>query len=504
MPFIFEKNGSDAAILHDGTPILRLQSNRMDFGGVFLAREQWMRPGGGPEVAELVLFSAYRSAAMITDVSYEAEITPDMLRLKMTPLASRAGTAGMKPFTETDMLTVRLQEGRYAWTQEMVLRIHADLDINDPATAHYLRIYHFPHQDGTPGRFLQFADPQPVGASGPAVPMTRDWLQQFEPYVGPDSFRAQWRRRYVAIVLENLDGSYATSDLNKTKWAYLTQDNRRARPCHPQGMTYLLKDTGEALAARCDAPTYYHHVCEWGMDFHFWLDLEPFLKNDVLPKGTEIRAATHWRMVDAEETAPIVKSAKPIALTEREFFFANLPAYEEPENTFTVSALDRLDAQPWTPTSEGCSWSRTGGKTADTGCLVIQNNFGDIGEWEQGKLGPSQWANPFVPGGTYRLSAWVKIENLEINTPASGPQVGITFTQYNGPASVSSPTQVDGGWSPSIFATRDFAYPGELPWTLIELITTAPSYALDACLRLRFQGRGTAYFSNVRWEQVLE
>ena len=38
----------------------------------------------------------------------------------------------------------------------------------------------------------------------------------------------------------------------------------------------------------------------------------------------------------------------------------------------------------------------------------------------------------------------------------------------------------------------------------IELITAVPSYCLNACLHLRFQGRGTAYFSNVRWEQIFE
>ncbi len=502
MSFTFSRNGSDAAILHDGRPILKLQSNQMNFGGAFWAREQCMKPGGGPEVAVLPLFSTYSNT--ITDVSCEAESKPGMLRLKITPSATRIGTSPLNKFTETDILTVRLVEDRYEWTQEMILKIHEDLKIGTHESDKFLRIYYYPRPDGKPGKYLQYADPQPVGASGPAVPMTHDWLHQPEPYVGPESYRKHWRRRYVSIIFQNPDGSFSSSDLNKTKWHHLTIDNRRARLCHPKGILYLLKENGEALAGECDAPSHFHHVCEWGMDYHFWLDLGPFLKNGILKKGTEIRAETLWRLADAVETAPILRKAKPIELTEREFFFANLPAYEEPENTFTVSALDRLDAQAWTPTSEGCSWDRKGGKTPGTGCLIIRNNFSSIGEWQQGSLGPSQWGNPFVPGGKYRLSAWVRVENLEWNGNSSGPQVGVTFHQFNGPASVSSRSNVDGGWSPAFFSLRSFAYAQKVPWTKIELVTTAPSYVLNACLHLRFQGRGTAYFSKVRWEQIFE
>ena len=38
-----------------------------------------------------------------------------------------------------------------------------------------------PGPDGLPGICVQFADPQPVNASGPAVPVIRDMQMQFEP-----------------------------------------------------------------------------------------------------------------------------------------------------------------------------------------------------------------------------------------------------------------------------------------------------------------------------------
>jgi hypothetical protein len=107
-----------------------------------------------------------------------------------------------------------------------------------------------------------------------------------------------------------------------------------------------------------------------------------------------------------------------------------------------------------------------------------------------------------MPGAKYRLSAWVKVEELEWNGNHGGPQVGVTFTQYNGPASVSPAVPVTGGWSPALFTLRHFGYTKSVDWTQVEVVVTAPSYALSACLHLKFQGRGKASFSNVRWERV--
>jgi len=451
-------------------------------------------------VASVPLFSTV--AAQVTDVEYATETGRDQLRLRITPVNTRQGRGPLAKLEEINTLTVRLAGGRYVWTQEMCLRALADLDINAPAADATMYVYHYARPDGQPGAYLQFADPQPANASGPAVPMTEDWIGQFEPYVGPDGFRKRWRRRYVAILFQDPDGSYAFSDLNKARWYHLTMDNRRARPCHPQGMLYVLKEDGEALAGRCRAPSHYHHVCEWGMDFHYWLDLQPYLRGHVLPAGAEIRAETEWRMADAAETAPLVKAARRLELTEQERRRADLPAYEEPENSFTLSALDHMDAQPWTPGGEGCTWERSGGRQPGSGCLVVRNSSGVEGEWQQPRLGPSQWGNPIVPGARYRLSAWVRLDDLVWDGNHPGPQIGVTFSQYNGPAAASPPTAVPGGWTAPLFDLRRSGCVREVGWTRIEMVATAPSYALVACLHLRFVGRGVARFSGVRWERV--
>ena len=498
MPFDFFEQGAHAAIRHDGQEILRLDRNVMFFRGVFHVRDQVMVPGGRPEIASVPVFSAYHSPFSVTDVRYRVATAPDELTLTITPTATESGAAMLSEWIEEDVIRVRLQDGRFVWTQQATLQCFRDVDLDSPEQP--ILVYRTHHADGRPSRFWQYADPQPAYASGPAVPMARDWLEQYEPYAGPDNYRSQWKRAYVGIVFQDPDGSFARSNLNKTKWHNLTLDNRRARPCHPKGLLYVLKESGEALEYRCDAPSHYHHVCEWGMDFHFWCDLDPFLRGSVLPAGTRIVGTTTSRFVGPDVTRPVVADARPIELTALERRNADRPAYEEPENTFMVSALDRMDAQVWQPASEGCSWQRSGGHAPGAGCLVIRNDYSAIGEWRQASLGPSQWGNPFIPGARYRLSAWVRVDDFQPDpSQSAGPQVGVEFTQYNGPAASSAATIVDGGWSPSL-VTVFRPLPTRIDWTRIELLATCPSYVLNATLKLRLHGRGTVYFSGVRWE----
>lgn len=496
--FTFVEQGSHAAICHDGREIIQFDKNITFFRGAWWALHQCMTPGGGPEVAIVPVFASYSGESAVADVRYEVEERADAFAVTIIPTRTYAGTAVFQQVQERCTFSVQLADGRYEWEQKLEIAFQSDVDV----TSSWIGFYRFPHQDGRPGLFLQYADPQPVNASGPAVPMTRDWLFQPEPYVGPDSYRLNWRRRYVAVIFQDPDGSFAWSDLNKTKWGHLSQDNRRARPCHPQGLQYLLQEDGSALEYRCDAPSHYHHVCEWGMDFHYWMDVAPFLRGTIIPAGTTFTCTTAVRLVGAEVTAPVLQQAREITLTPREFAFADKPAYEEPENTFAVSALERLDAQVWYPQNEGCRWERSGGYREGTGCLVIHNDYGNIGSWEQASLGPSQWGNPFLAGARYRLSAWVKVENFETDANQPGPQVGVTLCQYNGPAASTPPQLIDCGWSASPF-NMETPIVDHLDWTYIELtIPHCPSYVLNGVLKLRFIGRGTAYFSGVKWEMV--
>ncbi|HOF86762.1 MAG TPA: hypothetical protein PLZ36_01490 [Armatimonadota bacterium] len=497
--FAFLEHGAHAGIYYQGDEILTFEKNHCYFGGHWIVTNQHMLPGGGPEVAFLPIFGWHGYQHAVTDVRYDTATEPDGLSVVITPTGTAAGTAAFELVAERCTITVRLEDGQFVWTQRMDAEVRQPIAVWALSQHTPLRVYRFWHADNRPGVFLQFADPAPVNASGPAVPMTRDWLHQPEPF-GPDSFRAHWQRRYVAILLQNPDGSYVWSELNKTKWLHLTRDNRRARACHPQGYLYLLQEDGTALEYTCDAPSHFHHVCEWGMDFHFWMDLEPYLQDGVLPAGTTLTAGTTVRQVGPEVTQPIRAQARELTLTPSEFRKANLPAYEEPENTFTVSALERMDAQCWKPTSEGCRWETTGGYREGAGALVIRNQQSNIGSWEQPSLGPSQWGNPFLAEARYRFSAWVKVEECACDTTDGGPQLGVEFRQFNGPATNSTTETVAGGWSAPLITIAD-PIPERIPWTYVEVITSpCPSNVLVGKLLLRFIGRGTAYFSNVRWE----
>jgi hypothetical protein len=502
MAFDFQRQGSHAAIRFDGQEILKLDEHVLFFGDVFQVTDQHMAPGGGPEVASLPVFNAYGYTNPVSDVDYQADGGGEQLSLTIMPTRTRKGAAVFDQVWETCRFDVRLVDGRFEWTQTLTIDHRQDLDTRDLHARADIRLYRFVMPDGSPGAFIQFADPLPVGGSGPAVPMTRDWQGIHEPFCGPDSFRQSWRRRYVSIIFQDPDGSFHASELNKTKWFFLTQDNRRARLCHPEGLLYLVKDDGQALEYRCQAPSHYHHVCEWGMDFHFWCDMAPFTQDGVIPAGTTIACSTTSRLVDASVVGPVAAAAVPIELTERERQAADRPAYEEPENTFTVSALERMDALAWRPTSEGCAWQRDGGHEPGGGSLVIHNDTSDEGQWRLESLGPSQWANPFVAGARYRLSAWVRVESFEPDPSMTpGPQVGVVFEQHNGPSMLSERQRVDCGWSQALVGEGDLV--PEIDWTRIELVTPpCPSYVPLVDLTLRLKGRGKATFSSVCWEMI--
>jgi hypothetical protein len=491
--FSFRESGSDAALYYGDDPILSFTKESVFFGGRYRIHSQKAVPGGECEINAPTLFGLY-SHGVAKDMTYAVEQGDDSITLRITPVASQEL---LQQVSEETIIEVRLENGLFVWKKSLITRF---LDEFTPSHESPFNLCFFPEPSGEEGIYLEFDDPQPAGASGPAVPMSRDWRDVPEPSVGQDSFTAVWRRCYTEVIFQNEDGSYHWSDLNKAKWAHLIQDNRRARPCHPQGELYLVKDDGSALCYRVDAPTHYHHICEWGMDFHFWLDLKPFMRGGVIPAGTEIVASTEMRLVDAAHVAAIKEGAHLIELTARERARADQPLYEEPENSFQRSALDYLDsAQVWQPSSEGCAWERESGYEG-SGALVVRNSNAKYGEWFQDALGPSQWGNPFVPGGRYRFSAWVKEEDIEWDSNDPGAQIGVEFTQFNGPAVASTATLVEGGWSPGWGAHLPWIT--EMEWQKISIVVQAPSNSLRAKLRLRFIGRGAVYFSRVRWEEV--
>ncbi|MHC4872060.1 MAG: hypothetical protein ACYTFY_09460 [Planctomycetota bacterium] len=498
MSFDFKENGSVAKICYQGNPIIRMMENYSPFGGTFSVQNQKMVQDGHPEVAFMPLFATLGYHHAVTEVSYEVDKSDTGISVRVIPENTKSGKDVFELVREVCTLSVELEGDRFVWRQHLTVTFLKDIELDKCDAKSKVRVYSFPMVDGSVGRFLQFADPMPVNASGPAVPMARDWIDFPEPTVGADTFRSHWKRDYVKIIYQNTDNSFSWTELNRQKTHAMQKDNQCARECHPKGKMYLVKADGEALEYSFNSPSHYHHICEWGMDFHCWLDVEEFTEDGIISAGTAVKAETVVKMVDADITEKVLKNAKHIELTEKEKMHYDLPAYEEPENSFAISALERADAIAWKPTSEGCSWSKTGGYKKGYGCLAIENSFSDIGSWELPLFGPSHWANPFVPGARYRLSAWVRCSELE--GPFGGPGIGIIFNNYLGPASSKKREEISGGWSEPLKGCKK-GFSRELDWAYLEVITIpCPSYVLSSKITLKLEGMGKAYFSNVGWE----
>ena len=210
--FEFREDGAHAGIYYNGEKILRLETHDR-----LTIKDQCMEPGAGPELAWLQPFAFFGYKHSISEVRYDVEQETGRLSLAITPTNTLSGPEAFGWVQEKRTLTVWLEDGKFAWDERLESNVLKDVDIATLSKKTPLRVYLFPHQDGRKGTFFQFSDPVPCYSSGPAVPMTRDWGSDRNPYTGPEGFTKDWKRRWVKIILQNPDGSYSWSDLNKNK-----------------------------------------------------------------------------------------------------------------------------------------------------------------------------------------------------------------------------------------------------------------------------------------------
>lgn len=164
MSFEFVQQGARALFMHDGQAILICEENVGYFGGVWQARDQWLEPGGGAEVASLPIFAwiAYPNAP--TKVAYDVLADGERLKVAIRPLRTQKGTAALELIDECCTLSVELADGRYLWTQRLRTEARRDIDVDRLGKDSLLWVYTLAQPAGTPGRYMQFADPLPVGA----------------------------------------------------------------------------------------------------------------------------------------------------------------------------------------------------------------------------------------------------------------------------------------------------------------------------------------------------
>jgi len=503
MDFKFEECGNEAFITFDGKKILCFQGYNVFFGRSFWVKDMATRPDGEHEVACMPTWATYGYTRDVTKVRFNVLEQGRRLALELVPVETMAGTAVLERVREKKTICVGLSEdGRaFVWDMRLDVQFLDDVALEEfgrAGSGRPFRQYEFPNPDGSPGQYIQFADPLPTCAVGPAVPMQEDWLGVQEPYCGRQGFRKDWQRRYYDILVQTPDGRWLKTKLNRQKLFHLEKFNRRALELKRDGTLYVVRRDKSALKYEFDVDSLFLHICEWGNDFHFWSDFSRQFKDGRIEKGRTLTYRYRVSDAPAGEVAPLHEQAEEVELTPQEYQRANQPLYEEPVNTFRTSALEPIDVRAWEPDETG-RWEPQVGRREGFGSVALRHSTMRTSYWRAEGIGPSQWCNPIAPNCRYRLSCYARVADAEGEPQGAGAQVGLVFHHYNGPAAAGArKVDIHAGFSPAGQAVRD-------EWTYIELLTDpAPAYALHATLLLRFEGKGTAYFTEVSFERVKE
>jgi len=500
MDFRFEQDGNEAWIRYGDRDILSFQMYNVFFDRSFWVRDMATRPDGVHEVASMPTWATYGYTRDITRVDFKALEQGRRLVLEIVPTERQGGSETLHRILEKKTISVQLSpDGKtFIWDMKLEVEFLDDVAQDEFDRVGTFRAYKFPNPDGSSGLFIQFADPLPTYAVGPCVPMQEDWLGVREPYVGARNYRKDWQRRYFDIIVQTPHGKWLKTELNRQKLFHLERFNRRAFEMKRDGIFYIVRKDRSALKYEFDVESLFLHVCEWGNDFHFWSDFAREFKDGKIEKGRKL--TFKYRVSDAtsEEVRPLYDQAEKVQLTAEEYKAANQPAYEEPINTFKVSALEPVDVQAWAPDEPG-RWEPNVGRQEGFGSVVLEHTKEASSCWQAKGIGSSQFCNPIAPNCRYRLCCYARVKDFVGYLHEAGPQLGVIFHHYNGPASAGAEkVDVQTAFSPARQAIKD-------EWTYVELVTApAPAYALNATLILKFEGMGTAYFTEVKFERLPE
>jgi hypothetical protein len=310
-------------------------------------------------------------------------------------------------------------------------------------------------------RGFEFCDPWFTGCPGPAV-----------------DFPGMWDRRYTRFVYEANDGlvslpinHYTTSLKGGIK---LRRDGMFLLGYEPDGNPAIqfMGDTADKSGIS---------ICWWGYDIH--------LSRTIAPAEMDRPIFAHYRIVNcpAEKARDMVRDARLPKWTPGQWSLANeYPIYERNSSFTRGLALDgvfegKTDPFPWTTQGSGGSWDRASGRT-DTSSLKISKTEPGLSRWQtfQGD-GEGYFAEPWSLLKGYRVSCWVKTENVAGRGATLAVQYHVpNFTQEY---PVARARQLTG--------TQD--------WTKLELEVGAPPREKAGCLMIMLQqdGSGTTWFDDL-------
>ena len=487
--FRLVSDGSHHRVMDGPTQVMEIMNFEMFLSAQTILGGNVFRPGGPRRICNWVPFwEGWIPRGRETRVSVlEGQDSP-RLKLLLQP-DDRDGHAAVRS---------EITFGWDAALQSYTVEHEGWLTLRRAVTADDLgSLYPHPLVEGGRAWVWQMDDPNYENNYGPSVPMQQDWYHQYEPQTGPDTFRKHWRRGVSHLLAEDLAGTLRTIAAHRGRlWAQPLNFN--LFPVKPGGRVgaQMTDGCGVIYEILTDGPAA-AHICEWGFDHHYYQVLPE--KNGLpdLPAGSVLHC--HYRITEwsAEDMAGLLSTAQPLAPDPDMLAQVQFPAYEEPVNYFQTSQTDdaAADAWNWVPGC-GATWDRTTGRTCPGSLrLEVASACEASAEWTMPYCGPGCFMNPFVPYSRYRLSGFVQVDNNGGHGPRA--TLGIAFRYHKGPGTYGVYLPLESHFSPY---APEIARGG---WAPI-CVETPPinGYCSTAILTCRLEGRGVAWFDEVRLERI--
>jgi hypothetical protein len=331
---------------------------------------------------------------------------------------------------------------------------------------------------------LTFLSPETLNGKGTNTEFSDPW---FNGCPAPAlEFQGMWERRYQNFIYEAADGSVVSIPINH----YTTSHKGNIR-LKPDGMfmTAYEPDANPAIQFVGDtADKCYISICWWGYDYH--------LNRSITPDELFEPIRTHFRVFNCPSTTARALVDRGVTPPLGDNEWAGWDAYPVYERSCSFDKGLRLDESwdgdidpfPWTFSGEGAEWDRTSGRT-DSNSLKISRDSTGLTRWQtfQGD-GAGYFAEPWKPCKGYRVSCWVKTEDID----GRGATVAL---QYHVPNS----QQIS-----AVYTARRIS--GTRGWTKLEVEIGPPQSDPTeiGCLMVILQqdGAGTSWFDDLEVEPI--
>ncbi len=486
--FTFEKSPGRTVLLFDGDPILSLVDEHLWFRG-FRVEKMKFRPRGPVELMGLAPSAFYGFNLLRGDVSCR-RADADGACITLKPVKADGNLLDLVQEEREYLVEYLPDRGRFRWT--ITCRIDFLQDIRGDEKGLYLTGMQKLQEPGSNQAAIEFDDPMLSGGIGPQVPMVQDWTGLPEPEFAAEQFTTRWKKRYLSVTLPTVARGLRKLVFNREANCFQRFFNRVIPRMTPRQPFVYEKTDGHFLqfTPLHDYPSS-HHICEWGYDMHWYALLDRPAAGLLFQKGQHVELSYQLEEIERAGVPAAYLEAPLAEIEPEERAKADMPIYEEPVCRFTRSALDCPDNYGWTA-GERCVWNRGGGRAPGTGALEIHNgSSARDAAWQFGCLGPSYGCNPIPPASRFKVSAWVRADELDTVS------CSLTLNHYDGPGMFGVRVPIVSNASGRDCCRR------EGNWSLLEFVSEkAGAFTLDGGFRFAYSGGGTAALAELRVERL--